>query len=305
MSLSSFDFQNAPLEELLRAADRSRRERSGDGVELCAIVNAKSGRCPMDCRFCAQSVRYRTEIETYPLLDGRVLVEQTRAMWDRGVRRVGWVTSGCSADPREVDLIVQAAEQCRGGRLCVSLGQLPEQSLTILKQAGVTRYHHNLETSQRFYPSICRSQDWNDRRATVLRAKNLGFELCCGGLFGLGESWQDRFELALALRELEVDSVPLNFLTPIPGTPFAKRSVLSAEEGLRIVAMFRLLLPKATIRICGGRAGTFGRRQSDLFRAGTDAIMTGHYLTTDGISVENDLVLIADNGMRNINALNS
>ena len=297
-SLEINDFQHAPLAELTLQADRIRQDRSGNAVELCAIVNAKSGRCSMDCRFCAQSVRHRTEIETYPLLDREKLLEATTSKWNRGIHRVGWVTSGCAAKDEEVDQMANAAEMHRNGRICVSLGQLSSESLSKLKSAGITRYHHNLETSKRFYPSVCSLQNWEDRYKTVERAKSLGFEVCSGGLFGLGESWVDRMELALTLRELDVDSVPLNFLSPIPGTPLADQPKLTAEEGLRIIALFRITIPKATIRICGGRPSTFVQRQAEIFSAGADALMTGDYLTTNGISVESDLEMLANSGRR-------
>lgn len=291
-TLSADVFLKTPLEELLQEATRVRREQFGDQTELCAIINAKSGRCAMNCRFCAQSVHYVTKIESYPLLDTETLVSETRKQWDRGVHRVGWVTSGCSASDDEVSKIAQAARQCSSGRLCASLGQLEREALQSLKDAGVTRYHHNLETSESFYPNICDTQKWSDRRATVEQAKSLDLETCCGGLFGLGETWKDRYDLAVVLREIGVDSIPINFLNPIPGTPFADGSGISVEEALRILAMFRILVPKATIRICGGRPTTFGDRQTEILLAGVNAMMTGDYLTTSGISPENDIQMI-------------
>jgi len=291
-------FLNTPLEELLHEASRVRSEHFGDTIEFCAIVNAKSGRCAMNCRFCAQSVHYRSEIESYPLLDAETLVSETQKLSSRGVHRIGWVTSGCSASDDDVTKIVQAARQCRGGRLCASLGQIDHSALQRLKDAGVTRYHHNLETSQSFYPNVCDTQKWSDRLATVERAKGLGLETCCGGLFGLGESWQDRYDLAMVLREIGVDSIPINFLHPIPGTPLADNPKLSTSEALRILAMFRMLVPKATIRICGGRPTVFGNRQAEVLRAGINGMMTGDYLTTSGISPENDRLMVQQSGFR-------
>jgi biotin synthase len=298
MNFTLDDLLETPLDDLLGKASEVRHKQFGNEIEFCAIVNAKSGRCAMDCRFCAQSVRYETAIESYPLIDGESLVLQTQRQWNRGIHRIGWVTSGCSVNDDEVTAITEAAKQCPGGRLCASLGQLDRISLRRLREAGITRYHHNLETSEVFYPTICTTQRWSDRLETVLRAKSLGFETCSGGLFGLGESWKDRYALAMVLRELDVDSVPINFLHPIPGTPFADRPVLSVEESLRIIAMFRLLLPTAAIRICGGRPTTFGERQSEIFSAGADAVMTGDYLTTNGISSENDFQMIRHLGLR-------
>ncbi len=298
MKVDSLVIQNTPLPELLREASRVRQERFGEEIEFCAILNVKSGRCAMDCRFCAQSVHHETKSESYPLLPAETLLAETARQGQRGIHRIGWVGSGCSAGADEVSRIAEAASQFRGGRLCASLGQLDEEPLRRLKDAGITRYHHNLETSEAFYPNVCSTQRWSDRYDTVRRAKRLGFEICCGGLFGLGESWQDRYELAMTLRELDVDSVPINFLSPIPGTPLADRPNLTAEEGLRIIAMFRLLLPNTTIRICGGRPTTFGERQPDILQAGANAIMTGDYLTTSGVSPENDRRMIEQHGFR-------
>ena len=291
-------FQETPLEELLLEAARTRNEHFGNTIEFCAIINAKNGRCQMNCRFCAQSVHYTTKIESYPLLEGETLVAETQKQWNRGIHRVGWVTSGCSTSGDEVSTIAQAARRCHGGGLCASLGQLDRESLQSLKEAGVTRYHHNLETSKSFYPVICDTQKWSDRLATVERAKSLGLEVCSGGLFGLGESWKDRYDLAMVLRDIGIDSIPVNFLNPIQGTPLAGYPILSVEEALRIMAMFRICVPQATIRICGGRPTTFGDRQAEILRSGINAMMTGNYLTTSGISPENDLQMIRQHGFQ-------
>lgn len=299
--LSLDDFLSMPLDVILREASRIRDKQFGNEIEFCSIINAKSGHCSMDCRFCAQSVHHRTQMEAYPLLSGKTIVAETKKQWRRGIHRIGWVTSGCSASDDEISKIVDAAGRCHGaGRLCASLGQLNLETLQKLKDAGISCYHHNLETSEAFYPSICGTQRWSDRLATVIRAKNVGMKTCCGGLFGLGESWQDRYELAIALQRLEVDSIPINFLSPIPGTPLADRPKLPVEEALRIIAMFRLLLPKASIRICGGRPTTFGNRQSEILQAGASALMTGDYLTTDGISPENDMHMIRQHGFDSV-----
>ena len=292
------DIVNAPLEDLLDETDRIRTESFGNEIDLCAIVNIKNGRCTMDCRFCAQSQHHGTTIETYPLLHAENLSSETHKFWEQNIPRVGWVASGRSLNSEELDAVldgVQSVLSEKGAnQVCASLGQLDTSALSALKEVGVCRYHHNLETSERFYPSICTTQHWRDRRATVERVKELGWTICSGGLFGLGETWEDRLQLALTLKELEVDSVPINFLSPISGTPLADQKPLSSEEALRIVALFRLTLPKTTIRICGGRPTVFAEREQDelLFRAGANALMTGNYLTTSGISPKKDRELI-------------
>ena len=339
---------NAPLDELLNEANRVRSEVFGNDIDFCAIVNIKSGRCAMDCRFCAQSKHHATSVATYPLLHAEKLLAETHQLWNQNIPRVGWVSSGGTQE--DIDQIVNSATtllervsiwsgqspllgerghiadrvECphpsplpeREGatfgqknvqtdlghalaaddakQLCASLGQLKTPELRQLRDAGFCRYHHNLETSERFYPSICTTQRWRDRRATVERVKELGWSVCSGGLFGLGETWEDRLQLALTLKELEVDSVPINFFSPIPGTPLADRTVLTPDEALRIVVLFRLTLPKATIRICGGRPAVFAERKQDalLLQAGANAFMTGNYLTTSGISPEKDMDML-------------
>jgi biotin synthase len=296
------DIEHAPLEELLQEAERVRKAKFGNRIDLCGIVNIKSGRCSMNCRFCAQSSHYSTQTPVYPLRDSGDIIIATRKLWEQGVSRVGWVASGCRPTSSELDIIVSSAEKLladspTGSLCCASLGQLDSRSLSRLKAAGFRRYHHNLETSEWFYPSVCTTQHWRDRLATLERAKNLGWTVCSGGLFGLGESWNDRLQLALTLKKLQVDSVPLNFYNAIPGTPFANRVPLSVEAGLRIVVLFRMMLPDAAIRICGGRPQIFATRGTDLFRAGADALMTGNYLTTNGISPESDRQMILANGL--------
>jgi len=296
-----YDIINAPLDELLNEASRVRIATFGNEIDLCAIVNIKSGRCAMDCRFCAQSKHYDTSLEIYSRYGIDQLEIPTNGLWQQGVRRVGWVASGRA--PREIELcwVIDAAETILADedadpekQICVSLGQLETPALRRLQSAGFCRYHHNLETSERFYPSICTTQRWRDRRATVERVKELGWTVCSGGLFGLGETWEDRMKLALTLQILEVDSVPINFFTPISGTPLADRMALSPDEALRIIVLFRLTLPKAAIRICGGRPAVFIQREQDelLLRAGANALMTGNYLTTSGISPQKDREMI-------------
>lgn len=288
------DIIHAPIDELLNEASRVRIETFGNDIDLCAIINIKSGRCSMNCRFCAQSQHYHTTAETFSLLPSEALSAETQKLWTQKIHRVGWVASGGSPTEEELDVIVESAETLLANegsqQICASLGQMGTSMLNRLKSAGLGRYHHNLETSERFYPSICSTQRWQDRRATVARVKELGWSVCCGGLFGIGETWEDRWQLAITLQTLEVDSVPINFFNPVIGTPLADQKPLSIEEALRIVVLFRLMLPQATIRICGGRPVVFTEREQDklLVRAGANALMTGNYLTTSGISPEID-----------------
>lgn len=295
--------EETPLEELLDAADAVRREHCGDGVQLCAIVNAKSGACREDCRFCAQSAKSRTGAAVYPLLSRDLILQRANAAASGAVSAFGIVTSGPQLTDWEMDEIAAAVEEIRrgGGTLpCVSVGELSAAQLARLREAGLWRLHHNLETSERFFPQICSTHTWRQRAETVRRALRAGLRVCSGGLFGLGETWEDRVDLGLALRELGVTSVPVNFLTPVPGTPLAETAPLTPPEALRILAMLRLLLPQAVIRVCGGRPAALRERQREMFRAGASALMTGDYLTTSGIGLASDLALLESLGLRPI-----
>ena len=289
-----------PDEELFSRATRLRDATSGRAVQLCAIINIRSGHCGMDCHFCAQS-RHNPEPQAgFPLLADAVLRERILALAKRPVRRIGLVASGGALDGEDFERVlrlVAGLPPTARGRLCVSFGRLDEGRMARLAACGITRYHHNLETSARYYPHICSTQRWEQRRDTARRAQAAGLSLCCGGIFGLGETWEDRISLAFTLRELKVRHVPLNFLHPQVGTPLATQAPLTPEEALRIIAVFRHILPEATLRICGGRPLVLGRRQGEMFAAGANALMTGDYLTTSGHSLNADLALIAASGM--------
>jgi biotin synthase len=294
--------ETAEFEALLFHADRIRGRYCGDAVHLCSILNAKSGACSEDCRFCAQAARYRTGAPVHKLVSEDRMVEAAEEAAGPGPDRFGIVTSGESAceDPAALAAICAAAQRIRdGGKIepCVSIGRLSPDHCARLKAAGLRRIHHNLETSERFYPQVCTTHSHADRVATVRNAKAAGLQVCCGGLFGLGETWDDRIDLALELRDLAVDSVPINFLNPVPGTPLGDRELLPPREALRIVALYRFLLPDKEIKVCGGREATLRDLQSWMFRAGASGTMLGNYLTTQGRSAEDDLRMMADLGL--------
>jgi biotin synthase len=322
MSLSVYDIANIPLGELMSEAARLRADTFDNRVDLCAIVNIKSGRCSMNCRFCAQSEHYNTGVDVYPLRNADDLINSTRTIWESGVDRVGWVASGCKLSSSDLDKVLSSADklaeeasdksntksntesnEVRGSLCCASFGQLDKNSLQRLKSAGFVHYHHNLETSERFYPSICTTQRWRDRFATINRVLDLGWEVCSGGLFGLGETWEDRIQLAQTLKKLNVKSVPLNFYHPVVGVPLSGCVPMGVEEGLRIISLFRIMLPEASLIICGGRPKIFADCGEELFQAGANSLMTGNYLTTNGISPTNDKKMINDAGfsLRKIN----
>lgn len=287
--------------ELFEAATRIRETFFGNTVQLCSIVNAKSGRCDMDCRFCSQSGHSSTEIQVYPFMESDQLETEIREIMESGDRHCGVVTSGGKLSDGELNELAATVEKIGGGKqapVCGSLGRLNAEDLALLKKAGITRYHHNLEASEGYYPHICSTQEWKARLDTVKMAIEAGLDVCSGGLFGLGESWEDRIDLAITLRELGVDSVPINFLYAHPGTPLKDMPPLSASEALRIIAVYRFLLPKTTLRVCGGRAHVLGDRQDELFAAGANGMMTGNYLTVAGSQYASDLAMLERLGLQ-------
>lgn len=289
------------LPALLTAATLVREQAFGTKVSLCAIINAKSGLCPEDCAFCAQSAHHATTVAQYPLLDEQTLLENARRAAACGAGCYGIVTSGSGIrSGEELDRICSVIRKIRAEGLIApgaSLGTLDAFSVHALKDAGLVTYHHNLETSRSFFPQICSTHDYEDDVATVRLAKQAGLRVCSGGLFGLGESMAQRVELALTLRELDVDSVPINFLDPVDGTPLAGSNNLSPLECLHIIALFRLIIPKAHITVCGGREKNLRDLQSWIFMAGASGVMTGNYLTKEGRQPSDDRQMIADLGL--------
>ena len=279
---------------------RKLKERHfGRRIETCAIVNAKSGRCPSDCKFCAQSARWRTEAPVYPLLSEDELLSAAERAAEAGIDRFSFVTSGVALDPRDLERLLRVIERCRREfpelKLCASLGQIGLEELRALKEAGLSRYHHNLETAESFYPRICTVQDWKQRLKTAERVKEAGLSLCCGGIFGLGESPEQVLEFAETLRQLEADSIPVNFLHPIPGTPLEGACYLTPLRCLAILVVLRFLLPEAELRVCGGREYNLRDLQAlVLFPA--NALMVGNYLTTRGRNLSDDRQMILDLG---------
>ena len=296
LSASNFRFW-----DFFFAAFNLRRIFFKDFVETCAILNAKSGRCPSDCKFCAQSVKYNVPIKTYPLLSKGELVAHALKVFEKGIDRFSFVTSGVSLSQRDIKVIGEAIEEILSvvpsAKICASLGQLTEEDLKFLKSCGLRRYHHNLETSKEFYPKISSYQKWEDRFRTVLMAKEVGLEVCCGGIFGLGESEEDVVSFVKSLKELEVDSVPVNFLKPIKGTPLENVNFLTPLKCLKILVSLRLAMPSTSIRVCGGRE--YNLRDLQAFSILTaDALMVGNYLTTKGRNLQDDELMIKDVGLK-------
>ncbi len=287
--------------EILSVTERVRRYHKGTEVNLCSIVNAKSGLCREDCSFCSQSASYATGVETYSMVEPDDIVDAAVKAESIGAREFSIVASGTSIEKaRDIDILTKALEGMKGKsgmERCASLGILSEDSLRKLRDAGLESYHHNLETSRSFFPKVCTTHEYDDDVAVVRRAKTLGFHVCSGGIFGLGESWNDRVELTETLKELEVDSVPINFLNPRPGTPLGEAQNLTPRECLRIIALMRLMMPKTDIIVCGGREVNLRDMQSLIFAAGANGMMVGDYLTTKGRAPEDDTTMIRDLGL--------
>lgn len=284
---------SAELPEILAAANAMRLRHFGPRIALCSIVNAKSGRCSEDCRYCAQSVHYQTAVEVYPLLEQEELLGAYDDAAKLPICNFSPVTSGCSLDDAGIDRLCETLRQRPNGRIrwCASLGRLSTAQLLRLKEAGLTRYHHNIETARSFYPSICSTHDFDSRLETLTAAKAAGLEVCSGGLLGMGESLEQRVEFALQLAALQVDEIPLNFLVPIPGTPLAGRPPTPPVEILKTIAMLRLTNPTAGLRLAAGRTH-LGSLQSMIFYAGCSAMMIGKMLTVAGGKVEDDLAML-------------
>jgi len=287
-------------EKISLISNQLREDSFGNKVKLCTIINAKSGSCDMDCRFCSQSRMAKSPAPHYPLISSHELKEGIVYSRGAGAKNCGIVTSGGVLNATDINQLIEDLEGAKKEKklsLCGSFGRLSQADLERLKDVGIVRIHHNLESSKNFYPQICTSQTWESRRETVKTALNLGFQVCSGGLFGLGESWADRIDLALSLKELGVNSVPINFLHPHAGTAMGSRLPLTPPEALKIIGIYRIILPQATLRICGGRTSVLKHLQSSLFKAGANAIMTGDYLTTSGNSPDEDLAMIEQLGL--------
>jgi biotin synthase len=291
--------KGAGIFDLFALANRVREKFRGNRIDLCSIVNAKSGACPEDCSFCAQSAHSRTAAKVYPLLDREKVLGSASSAKRNGVRRFCIVTSGKKTSAGEIDKICGLVSEIKDIGLlpCATLGMLDQEEMQQLKDAGLDRYHHNLETSEDFFSEICSTHTYRDKIKTIEAAGSTGLSICSGGIFGLGESWDDRIDMAFALKDIGVDSVPINFITPVDGTPMAGKELLDPLEALKIIAVYRLILPGREIRVCGGRPRTLRDLNSLIFTAGADGLLLGNYLTTTGREPEDDLRMIRDMGI--------
>jgi biotin synthase len=286
--------------ELLDAAFRVRRAHHGRDVRIHVLQNAKSGVCPEDCSFCSQSTAFETGVERYRMQSVDEIVAGARRAHEMQAVKYCIVTATRGPSARELDTVCEAVRQIKSEmdiNICTSLGLLADGQAEQLAAAGVTRFNHNLETARRFFPEICSTHDFEDRVETVRAAKRAGLEACCGGIIGMGETEEDRVSLAFELRELEVESIPVNFLDPRPGTPLGGVDRMSPVQCLRTLCMFRFVNPTRDIRVAGGREANLRRMQPFALYPANSLFVDG-YLTTGGQGYEADIQMIEDAGFR-------
>jgi biotin synthase len=288
------------IEGILEGANLIRKKFVGDKADLCSIINGKSGRCSENCSYCAQSADHKTGIQEYGLLSYEKIREKAWEVQKDGVKRLSIVTSGkgISNEKELVDLvkIYQKLHQESTLKLCASHGIISHRQALSLKEAGVSCYHHNLETSRRYYSQICTTHTYDDRIRTIRNAQKAGLEVCCGGIIGLGEMPEDRVDMAFEIKKLGISSVPINILNPIKGTPLENLAILKPLEILKTMAVFRYIIPKAYIRYAGGRIA-LGEKQGEGFRGGVNAALVGDYLTTLGNRIQEDKELMREAGL--------
>lgn len=296
-------FMDMPLEELSEEAYRLQKQFCGNHIDLCTIVNGRSGRCGENCKYCAQAACHKTGVDTYGFLPQEQIMAHAKANQDAGANRFSIVTSGGALSGKEFEMAIDVYKEMRRTLsidLCASHGLLTRSQFRRLREVGVTSYHHNIETSERYFPEICTTHSYADRIRTIKMAQAEGLCVCSGGIIGMGETWEDRFDMAFALQELGIESIPLNSLMAIPGTPLEHLTPLSGDEILRTIAIFRFINPTANIRLGAGRK-LLPENGATAFLAGASASITGNMLTTSGTTIAEDMELIKELGFTNRN----
>lgn len=292
-------FLSCDLEELCQGADKIREHFMGNRVDLCSIINGRSGRCPEDCKYCAQSAHHHTSCEVYDFLEEETILDACKLNEAEGVTRFSIVTSGKALTGEQFEKAIHAYEtmhrQCNI-ELCASMGFLTLEQFQRLKEAGVTSYHHNIETSKRNFPNICTTHTYEQKMETLKKVKEAGLYVCSGGIIGMGETWEDRLDMAISLAEAGADSIPINVLMPIKGTPLENQEMLTEPEILRTIAFFRYINPTAEIRLAAGRA-LLSNDGELAFRSGASATITGNMLTTAACAtIRSDKKMLKDMG---------
>ena len=286
------DLYNKDLDELLAISSKY----MSDNIAFCSLVNARNGKCSQNCKYCAQSSHYRTDIEDYPLISVEEAQKAALESKSHGAFRFAVVTSGKSPDEEDFNKVldlIKGVNEIDGIRSCASIGILTEEQARALADSGLKRFHHNINTSESYYPSVCTTHSWQDRLNTCKLVKKYGMELCCGVILGMGESVEQRVEMALELSEIEPDSIPINILMPIEGTPFEwYLDKIDEENILRTLAIFKIANPKSVLRFCGGRMRLSEENQELALKTCVEGILTGNYLTTTGKKPEEDVIMV-------------
>ncbi len=294
-------FLESSLEELQKGAGAIQKHYRQDHIDLCSIINGRSGRCPEDCKYCAQSACHRTGIEEYPFLPREEIYAAAKKNQDAGLNRFAIVTAGRALTGREFDQAIEAFRMMKKDLsigLCASMGFLKAEQFRRLREAGVTNYHHNLETSRRFFPEICTTHTYDDKIRTIKIAQKEGLNVCSGGIIGLGETWEDRLDMAVSLSELGIRSIPLNILIPVKGTALEHQPQIAGTDALRTIAFFRFINPEANVRLAAGRK-VLPENGATAFLAGASATISGDMLTTSGTTIKGDFEILKRLGLTN------
>lgn len=287
---------NEDLDTLLETASKYIKK----DIEFCSLINARNGKCSQNCKYCAQSSHYCTNIESYPLVPLEEVKKIALEAKSHKASRFAIVTSGKTPDESDFDTILKMIEEVNkidGLKSCASIGILNEEQAKKLSEIGLKRFHHNINTSKSYYPSVCTTHSWNDRLNTCKLVKKYGMELCCGVILGMGESVEQRIEMALELAEIQPDSIPINILMPIPETPFENyHDKIDEENVLRTLAIFKIANPNSILRFCGGRMRLSEENQRKALNSCVEGIMVGNYLTTVGKAPEEDIKTVQELG---------
>ncbi|HIT93494.1 MAG TPA: biotin synthase BioB [Candidatus Stercorousia faecigallinarum] len=287
---------NLDLDELLKLSSKYIK----NDVEFCSLINARNGKCSQNCKYCAQSSHYRTNIEAYPLVELEEVRKTALEAKSHKASRFAIVTSGKTPDESDFDTILKMigeVNKIEGLKSCASIGILNEEQAKKLAQTGLRRFHHNINTSKSYYPDVCTTHNWDDRLNTCRLVKKYGMELCCGVILGMGETVEQRIEMALELAEIQPDSIPINILMPIPETPFENYlDKIDEENVLRTLAIFKIANPNSILRFCGGRMRLSDENQRKALNSCVEGIMVGNYLTTVGKAPEDDIKTVTELG---------
>ena len=289
---------NSDLDDLLKLSSKYIK----DTVEFCSIVNARNGKCSQNCKYCAQSSHYRTNIETYPLIPVDDVIKAAEESKENKASRFAIVTSGKTPDEEDFNKVlelIKAINNIDGIKSCASIGILNEEQAKALSDAGLKRFHHNINTSESYYPEVCTTHTWQDRLNTCRLVKKYGMELCCGVILGMGESIEQRIEMAMELADIEPESIPINILMPIPETPFENYiDKIDEENVLRTLAVFKITNPKSILRFCGGRMRLSQENQEKALKCCVEGILIGNYLTTVGKAPQEDIETVRNLGKK-------